>query len=718
MSVSMAPRGEDMREQVDDLEDLRSEETPLDDDFLGLSQKPSQGETKEGDGSGSPEVDDGRPLRIGRSPVVFMDLEEAESRSAEPMEIPEPDEAVTGDESLEIPESDYEQQALRLEPEVEALTPAAEGDEERAPDGGDAPKVVAQEQPFLFPDWLEELEQTPPKGEDSTPETTAPSSVPLIDEIAEVATPPLSEEDPMNEQFAELKKRGKLVVPPLEPLPVHADVVLLVFMEGLDIKRQREVLGRAEERFPDDVHFLFAGLLPEAAIPPALAERARGLDPSIAAGATLWNAALEASPDNALLVSFPPRVEFHGGFFGTLREFAATHKDSVLFYADHIDRKGSQEVVVKVHDHNGCPHERFEFGPVMIYRTSALKAIEGFDESLTHAWEYDAHLKLMMEGFFTRIPGPIYTANEEVVDTKSSALHSPGRGPLGGFSYVFYPEAMDREVTMVFERALKKVGAWIDHPSVPVPQPATKPPVMASVVVPVLNRVKFIGNAIEKVLEGTFHDFEMIIVDNGSTDGTFELVEEFTRRDPRVRLMRGTGSSIASALNDGIRAARGKYICQLDSDDQYAPTTLERMIGHLESHPNCGLAISYYRLMDEHGKVIEDVAPITHSGYSRNQILRRDGGGAVRIFPKAVLEEFGLYDEEHYGNFGEDYDMVLKTGEKYDVDRVHDVLYFYRRHSDNTDVIRDPEMKYHNKNRARQMALRRRMKINEDLGKL
>jgi glycosyltransferase involved in cell wall biosynthesis len=241
---------------------------------------------------------------------------------------------------------------------------------------------------------------------------------------------------------------------------------------------------------------------------------------------------------------------------------------------------------------------------------------------------------------------------------------------------------------------------------------------MASVVIPVLNRVKFVGNAIDKVLEGTFHDFEIILVDNGSTDGTYELIEEYTRRDPRVRLQRGTGSSIASALNDGIRAARGKYICQLDSDDQYAQTTLERMIGHLESHPNCGLAISYYRLMDEHGKVIEDVSPITHSGYSRNQILRRDGAGAVRIFPKAVLEEFGLYDEEHYGNFGEDYDMVLKTGEKYDVDRVHDVLYFYRRHSDNTDVIRDPEMKYHNKNRARQVALRRRMKINEDLGKL
>src|SRR5690606_2143664 len=135
------------------------------------------------------------------------------------------------------------------------------------------------------------------------------------------------------------------------------------------------------------------------------------------------------------------------------------------------------------------------------------------------------------------------------------------------------------------------------------------------------------------------------------------------------------------------------------------------------SHPKCGLAISYYRLIDEGGAVIEDVAPVTHSGYTRNQILRRDGAGALRVFPKTVLEEFGLYDEKNYGNFGEDYDMVLKTGEKYDVDRVHEVLYHYRRHGDNTDVIRDPEMKYKNKNNARQDALRRRIAINRSLGK-
>jgi glycosyltransferase involved in cell wall biosynthesis len=253
---------------------------------------------------------------------------------------------------------------------------------------------------------------------------------------------------------------------------------------------------------------------------------------------------------------------------------------------------------------------------------------------------------------------------------------------------------------------------------VPVPYPKEPYPVLATVVIPVLNRAKFIGNAIERVLEGTFKDFEVVVVDNGSTDGTQDVVRSYAEKDPRVRLVQENGPCIAYALNKGIKAARGKYICQLDSDDEYTKDTLEKMTAHLESHPKAGLAISYYELMDENRVKVEGVDPVTHSGYTRNQILRRDGAGALRVFPKVVLEEMGYYDEENFGNFGEDYDMVLKVGEKYDVDRVHHVLYRYRRHADNTDVTRDPLMKIRNKNNARLNALRRRQEINKKLGKV
>jgi GT2 family glycosyltransferase len=401
-------------------------------------------------------------------------------------------------------------------------------------------------------------------------------------------------------------------------------------------------------------------------------------------------------------------------------EFMETNPQAAVAYSCYAEVKpdGTKEKV-QLYPHEGCIHERFDFGYVKFYRASSLRKIGGFREDLVHAAEYDVELKLGDDYTLELIDEVLYSVEvPQQAETAPGALHSPGKGKYGGFSYVFYPPDVEKEVTSVFEDMLKRRGAYIDHETVPVPYPKEPYPVMASVVIPVLNRAKYIGNAIERLLEQTFQDFEVIVVDNGSTDGTVEIVQEYAKKDPRVRLIRGTGNCIASALNDGIRAARGKYICQLDSDDEYVPTTLEKMIAHMESHPKCGLTISYYELMDENRNKIPGIEPITHKGYSRNQILRRDGAGALRVFPKVVLEEMGLYDEKNYGNFGEDYDMVLKVGEKYDVDRVHEVLYRYRRHSDNTDVTRDPLMKIRNKNNARLAALRRRQEINRKLGKL
>ncbi len=430
----------------------------------------------------------------------------------------------------------------------------------------------------------------------------------------------------------------------------------------------------------------------------------------------LMNEALETHPGAGMLVTLNSEVLLKEEALPELRKALAD--GTPLAYAHFEEDRAGERSTVILHDHEGCPHERFEYGPVIAYHTGAIKEVGGIRDDLNFAWEYDLHLKLMEQKPFKRIKEPLYIHFLQVVeDSTGKKVFSPGGGPLGGFSYVFYPEDVEREVTSVFEEALKRRGAWIDHPTVEVDHSGKKYETMATVVIPILNRMRFISNALDKLLANTYKDFEVVVVDNGSTDGTIEKVKEYEAKDSRVRLVHGKGSTIASALNEGIRAARGKYIGQHDSDDEYDPKCIEKMVAQLESNPKCGLAISYYRLMDEDGEIIEEVNPVTHGGYTRNQILRRDGAGATRWFPKAVLEEFGLYDEEHYGNFGEDYDMVVKTGEKYDVDRVHEVLYYYRRHPDNTDVTRDPEMKYKNKNRARQEALRRRIEINKRLGK-
>lgn len=374
----------------------------------------------------------------------------------------------------------------------------------------------------------------------------------------------------------------------------------------------------------------------------------------------------------------------------------------------------------QLYPHEGAPHERFDFGFIKVYRVAHLAEIGGFRTDLVHASEYDVELKLCDRHTIELVNADLYTVRIPASgddDKAPTGLHSPGKGKLGGFSYVFYPPDLEAEITGVFEEMLRRRGAWIDHETVPVEYPERGYRYTCSVVIPVLNREKYIGNAIQKVLDGTFRDLEVIVIDNGSTDRTIDVVRSYVDKDPRVKLVVQKGPSIAYALNTGIRMAAGKLICQLDSDDEYTPDTLEKMVAAFAANPKCGLAISYYELMEEDGGPVTSVAPVTHSGYSRNQILRRDGAGALRVFPKVVVEEMGYYDEENFGNFGEDYDMVLKVGEKYDMDRVHHVLYRYRRHPDNTDVTRDPLMKVRNKNNARLNALRRRTEINRRLGK-
>ncbi len=204
----------------------------------------------------------------------------------------------------------------------------------------------------------------------------------------------------------------------------------------------------------------------------------------------------------------------------------------------------------------------------------------------------------------------------------------------------------------------------------------------------------------------------MIVIDNASSDNSLEVAREYARRDPRIKVLSSEVNLIARALNMGVEAARGRYIAQLDSDDEYTPDTLEKMVGHLEAHPRCGLAISYYELMDEGGNTLEEFGIIKHLEYNRNNILRVDGAGAVRVWQRSVILEFGGFNETDFPNYGEDYDLVLKVGERYDVDRVHEVLYRYRRHPGNTDALRRHGDKIEAKTLARRRALQRRRQIN------
>ena len=387
------------------------------------------------------------------------------------------------------------------------------------------------------------------------------------------------------------------------------------------------------------------------------------------------------------------------------------HPKGSLFVSNYLlnDRE------VQIHPFRDDLTEREDFGAVWGLPAWALQEIGGLNKKLKHTTFYDLRLKLAEAGELVYIEEVTHAVQEpaENEESKSTALFYPGRGAYGGFSYLFMDPDEEKETEDVFYDCLKRRGAFLDGETATViPSVRNDDAPIVSVVIPVHNRARFLPLAVESVLRGTLQDFEIIIIDNASSDNSREVAEKLAKKDARIHVIANDVNLIARALNMGVAAAKGTYIAQLDSDDEYTPNTLADMVGHFEEHPNCGLAISYYELMDEKGATLEDFGIIKHLEYNRNNILRVDGAGAVRVWHRSVIQEFGGFNDVDFPNYGEDYDLVLKVGEKYDVDRVHEVCYRYRRHPGNTDALRRPVDKIRAKTFARTEAVARRRKIN------
>lgn len=422
---------------------------------------------------------------------------------------------------------------------------------------------------------------------------------------------------------------------------------------------------------------------------------------------------------SGLLIFFPADLQgLADGWQEHLIQAATANPNARFFYGNYFWRSNNGDELQTVRHDLGDITEREDWGPAWAVRVEWLLSIGGLDEQHYKASFYDLLLKswgdktrVHIEGAIAIVPAPQTDAADLA---KKSKLFYPGRGALGGFSYLFMDKETEHHTEQVFYNFLKREHAWLEgeRTSIPKSPESGTGQVRISVVTPVYNRAMFIGKAIESVQAADISDWEYIIVDNGSTDNTRQVVREYMANDPRIKLIENDRNIISVSLNLGVRAAQGKYIAQLDSDDEHKPHTLRMMAEHLDNNPTWGLAISYYELMDVDGNTLPDLGVIKHEQYNRNNILRRDGAGALRCWHSSVILEFGGFDEGELGHYGEDYDLVLKCGEKYEVGRVHHVCYRYRRHDDNTDVLRSSEMKIRNKTLARMRALDRRRKLN------
>lgn len=186
-----------------------------------------------------------------------------------------------------------------------------------------------------------------------------------------------------------------------------------------------------------------------------------------------------------------------------------------------------------------------------------------------------------------------------------------------------------------------------------------------SVIIPVLNCKKFIGQSIRSVLEQTYHDFEIIVVDGGSTDGTLDEIAKFRDNVTLIRSKRGT----AFQKNLGVRAANGEFIAFLDADDFFLPEKLKITIKFLEENPSFGLVYSDSIWCDEKGKAImlstDEWKP--ESGWVFKKLLKSCfiSTASVVVYRKDALIETGLFDVDFIQS--SDYELWLRMSTLYPI---------------------------------------------------
>jgi len=196
---------------------------------------------------------------------------------------------------------------------------------------------------------------------------------------------------------------------------------------------------------------------------------------------------------------------------------------------------------------------------------------------------------------------------------------------------------------------------------------------LISVIIPTYNRASLVCKAILSAVGQTYINLEIIVVDDGSTDGTAELVATF---GGRVRYISKTNGGVSSARNLGIRESSGGLIAFLDSDDQWAPDKLEKQASFLQQRPDFGMVLCDCLFIDPSGKDAELSRRRKHlpnDGYILEDVLKSPSliPSSVLV-KKSVLDDVGYFDENI--KTAEDLDLHLRIASKYRIGLVTEPL--------------------------------------------
>jgi len=198
-----------------------------------------------------------------------------------------------------------------------------------------------------------------------------------------------------------------------------------------------------------------------------------------------------------------------------------------------------------------------------------------------------------------------------------------------------------------------------------------------SVIIPAYNAMVHLPETIATVLEQTYTDFEVVVVNDGSTDKIEEWIVQIS--DPRIKLVSQANLGLAGARNTGISESQGEYLAFLDADDLWESTKLAKQVQILDNHPEVGLVYTWVAYIDEQGNSTGRVVNNQQQGEIWQELTQRNlvECGSVAMVRRQCFEQCGLFDS-NLGSFVEDWDMWLRIAKSYPFQVVKEPLVYYR----------------------------------------
>jgi len=198
---------------------------------------------------------------------------------------------------------------------------------------------------------------------------------------------------------------------------------------------------------------------------------------------------------------------------------------------------------------------------------------------------------------------------------------------------------------------------------------------IVSVVMSVYNGERYLNECIQSILSQSFQDFEFIIIDDGSTDHTNEILHSY--QDQRIIIVHQDNMGLTKALNRGISLAKAKYIARQDADDISKPERLEKQVAFLEANPQVGLLGSRFEFIDEDGEVTrQSLLPTDNDTLQERLTKINQFCHASVMMRREALDKVGAYRE--FFRFAQDYDLWLRIAEHYEIANLPEMLVQYR----------------------------------------